>query len=44
MGIFYSTLKWTFFFIFFIVTIAFKPMATAHDGCFYHQVKTPIGF
>jgi hypothetical protein len=33
-----------FFFFFFIVTIAFKPMTSAHDGCSYHQVKTPIGF
>jgi hypothetical protein len=29
---------------FFIVTISFKPMASAHDGCSYHQAKTSIGF
>jgi hypothetical protein len=31
-------------FFFFIVTIAFKSMASAYDGCSYHQVKTPIDF
>ena len=32
--------------IFFIITIAFKPMASAYDDCSYHQAKTPtpIGF
>ncbi len=30
--------------IFLIVTIAFKPMASAHDYCSYNQTKTPIGF
>jgi hypothetical protein len=29
---------------FFIVMIEFKPMASAHDGCSYHQAKTPIDF
>ena len=24
--------------------IAFKTMASAYDGCSYHQAKTPIGF
>ena len=31
-------------FFFFLVTIAFKPMTFAHNGCSYHQTKTPIGF
>ena len=30
--------------VFFLVTIAFKPMASAHDGYSYHQAKTLIGF
>ena len=25
-------------------TRIFEPMASAHDGCSYHQAKTPIGF
>ena len=24
--------------------IEFKPMASAHNGCSYHQAKTPIDF
>ena len=24
--------------------IEFKPMASAYDGCSYHQAKTPIDF
>ena len=31
-------------FFFFLVTIAFKPMASAYDGCSSHQAKTPIDF
>ena len=34
-----------YFFIFFIFfMIEFKPMVSVHDGCFYHQAKTPIDF
>jgi hypothetical protein len=43
-----------FFFFFFLIydrnsnlnshTRIFEPMASAHDGCSYHQAKTPIGF
>ena len=31
-------------FYFLIVTIAFKPIESAYDGCSYHQAKTPIDF
>ena len=31
-------------YIYFIITIAFKPMAPAHDSCSYYQAKTPIDF
>ena len=43
LPLFYSIIFF-FFFFFFLVTIAFKPKASARDGCSYHQAKTPIDF
>jgi hypothetical protein len=33
-----------FFFFFLIVTIVFKSMASAYDGCSYYQAKKSIDF
>jgi hypothetical protein len=41
---YYAKSNTFFFFFFLIVMIEFKPMASAYNGCSYHQVKTPIDF
>ena len=46
---FMNGLAQLFFFFFFlyikmIIMIEFKSMAFAHNGCSYHQAKTPIDF